>query len=172
MAIEGDKLFTTDEGNALILDIRVVGETLQAGTDYADNMATILAGEHVSGRNVGILASLVSVYAREKELAVQRERAAKVASGFLAPEGTRIKGVDTNVTLRTVRYWEGDYGITTLLVGYTDDMHCVVWKASGRKDFEPGDVMVLSAFTVKAHETYGETNPVDQTVITRAIIKD
>ena len=167
-AIQGDKYAQDEE---LMADIRTAAETLKAGTDYAENMAIILAGQYVSGRNVGILASLVSVYAREKELAVQRASAPKVAKGFLADVKTRIRD-EIRFTLRTVRIWDGDYGSTTFMVGYTPDMHCVVWKASGWHDVEAGDTVVLSAATVKAHEQYGETNPIDQTVLTRAVIKE
>jgi hypothetical protein len=156
---------------ALISEIKAVASTLKAGTDYADNMNVILAGERVSGKNFGILASLVSVYAREKELAVKRATAAPLAKGYLAEVGTRVKA-ETRVTLTTVRYWEGDYGTTTFMVGRTEDLHTVVWKASGGKDVEVGDTLVLSAFTVKAHEQYGTDNPIDQTVITRAVIKE
>jgi hypothetical protein len=161
--------YSLDE--SLIADIRSAAETLKAGTDYADNMAVILGGEYVSGRNVGILASLVSVYARERELAVKRASAPKVADGFLAPIKTRVKE-ETRIMLQTVRFWAGDYGMTTFMVGHTPDMHCVVWKASGKHDVEPGDVLVLSAFSVKAHEQYGTDHKIDQTVIKLAIIKE
>jgi hypothetical protein len=167
-AQRGDE-YSKDE--SLIADIKAVAETLKAGTDYADNMTTILAGEHVSGRNVGILASLVSVYAREKDLAVKRAAAVPMAKGYLAPVKTRIKS-ELRVKLTTVRFWEGDFGTTTFMVGTTPDMHCVVWKASGRHEVETGDTLVLSAATVKAHETFGDKNPIDQTVITRAVIKE
>lgn len=156
--------FSKDE--ALIADILAAAETLRPGTDYADNMHVILAGEsgYVSERNVGILASLVAVYAREKELAVKREQEAKAppASGFLAPVKQRVK--DIELALTTVRQFEGHYGWTTLLIGRTPDQHIVKWFASGRHDYEPGDTIKLSAATVKAHEIY---EGIDQTVITR-----
>lgn len=156
--------FAKDE--ALISDIIASAETLKAGTDYADNMHVILAGEsgYVGQRNVGILASLVAVYAREKELAVKREQEKKAppASGFLAPVKQRVK--DIEIALTTVRQFEGHYGWTTLLIGRTPEQHIVKWFASGRYDYEPGDTIKLAAATVKAHEVYEGT---DQTVITR-----
>lgn len=154
------------EDTELIAGIKASAETLKAGTDYADNMAVILAGEsgYVSGRNVGILSSLVAVYAREKELRVERERAPQAAEGFLAPIGTRVKGI--SLTLKTVKSWEGQYGWTTLLVGWTPEGNVVKWFASGEKDYEAGDTITLDA-TVKAQENYQGT---DQTVITRGRI--
>ncbi len=152
----------------LIGDILASAATMKQGTDYADNVAILVQCERVSGRNVGILASLVSVSARGKELAVQRERAPKAVAGFVAPVGTRVKW-PVRLLLRTVKYWEGDYGVTTLLIGWDQDGHIVKWKASGRKDYEPGDTLVLSAFTVKAHDVWNEQ---DQTVIQRAVVAE
>jgi hypothetical protein len=159
------EVFVTDA--ALIAGIREAADTLEAGTDYGDNMKVILAGEYVSGRNVGILASLVAVYAREKELAVKREQEAKSppAKGFLAAVKVRVR--DLELALRTVKSWEGQWGWTTLLVGRSADGHTVKWFASGSLDLEPGDTLFLKAATVKAHEVY---EGVDQTVITRGVI--
>lgn len=158
---EADRCYRED--GELITDILNTVNTVDAGTDYGQNLRVILAGEYVSGRNVGILASLVAVYAKERELAVKRAAAPKSAAGYLAEVGVRIR-TELRITLGTVRYWEGDYGTTTFLVGRTDDQHTVTWKASGTIDAETGDVLVLSAATVKAHEQYKET---DQTVLTR-----
>ena len=152
---------------ALVADIVAAADTLAAGSDYAENVAILLKGEHVSGRSVGLLASLVSVYAREKELAVMRAAAPKPATGYLAEVGVRIK-TGIRLTVRTVRFWESDYGTTTFMVGYTDAGNCVVWKASGEHDWAAGGVLVLAAGTVKAHEQY---NGVDQTILTRCKVE-
>lgn len=153
----------------LIADIRKAADSLPTGTDYADNMHTILAGEHVSYRNIGILASLVAVYAREKELAVKREAKAPIAKGFLAPVKTRLRGLELELT--TVKSWEGQYGWTTLLVGRTTDNHIVKWFASGEHDFGPGDTITIDA-TVKGHEVWTPNagDAIDQTVVTRGKI--
>ncbi len=153
------------EDAALIAEIKAAADSLAPGTDYADNMHVILAGENVSLRNIGILVSLVAVYAREKELAVKREQKEPFAKGFLAPVKTRVRGLE--ITLTTVKSWEGQWGWTTLLVGRTADNHLVKWFASGEHDYEPGDTLSLKAATVKAHEVY---EGIDQTVITRGIL--
>ncbi len=155
------------KNESLIADIKASAETLRSGSDFADNMAIILAGEsgRVSDRNVGILASLVAVYAREKELRVERERAPKAASGFLAPVKTRVR--DFSIVLKTVKEFDGAYGTTTLFVGWDKDDHVVKWFASGSFSLDTGDTLVLKAATVKAHEQYQGT---DQTVITRGSV--
>lgn len=152
----------------LISDILAAAQALKPGTDYADNMAILVGCDRVSGRNVGILASLVAVYAREKELAVQRARAPKALDEYAAPVGTRVK-TPTRMLLKTVKYWEGDYGTTTLLIGWDEAGHILKWKASGEKDYSTGDTLVLGAYTVKSHD---EWNGQFQTVITRAKVDE
>jgi len=152
------------DGSPIIDEIIAAADTLTPGTDYAENMRVLVSAEYVSPTNIGMLASLVKVYAKVKE---EKAKAVESAEGYIGDVGARIKD-EIKLTLQTVRFWENDYGTTTLLVGYTDDRHCVVWRKSGRLDVKPGDVLVLGAATVKAHEQY---RGVDQTVITRATIK-
>lgn len=157
----------------LIADIRKAADALAPGTDYADNMHTILAGENVSYRNIGILASLVAVYAKEKELAVKREQEKKAppAKGLLAPVKTRLRGLE--ITLDKVKAFEGQYGTRTLLSGRTDTNHVVVWWATGdHTDYEPGDLLTIDA-TVDRLDPWqprsGEA--IDQTVVKNGRIK-
>lgn len=137
-----------------------VGETAE-DSDYGRNLRVVLAGEHVSGRNVGILASLVKVYARQQQLEAER-KAHPVVAGFIGEVGERVRGISG--TAKTVVYSEGDYGTTTFLVAITDDGRTVVWNASKALDIEVGDTFTMCAATVKAHEAY---HGVDQSVITR-----
>jgi hypothetical protein len=152
------------QNEELIGKIRAAAVTLKTGTDYADNMNVILAGERVSGKNVGILSSLVAVYARENQLRADREQTTPAADGFVAPVGQRVKNI--TLTLSQVKMFDGNYGTTTLLVGRTSDQHVVKWFASGNHDYNIGDTITLDA-TVKAHDNYKGT---DQTVVTRGRI--
>lgn len=135
-----------------------------ADTDYGRNLRIILAGESVSGRNVGILASLVKVYARKMQIEAER-KANPPAQGFIGEIKQRIRNFSLNLT--HVSETEGFYGMTTLFVGRTSDGHVVKWFAAGTFDFEVGDTLNLEAATIKAHEVYQGQ---DQTVITRAKI--
>lgn len=140
-----------------------VAETSET-SDYGRNLRVILAGEYVSGKNVGVLASLVKVYARAQQLEAER-KANPVAKGFIGELKERVKNI--SLTLTTVSIWEGHYGYTTLLIGRTADGHVVKWFASGERDYTVGDTLNLEAATVKAHEVYEGQ---DQTVITRGKI--
>lgn len=156
--------YAADE--TLLADIRAAVETVDADSDYGMNLRTILAAPSgfVSDKNVGILASLVAVYARNKELAVKRAQAPKIAAGFLGDVKQRLRGLQLH--LRTVRHSENDWGRTTFLVGLTPDNHLAMWSASAELDLEVGDTITLDA-TVKAHDEYKGD---DQTVLTRGKI--
>lgn len=145
----------------LIEAIKASAETLNPSSDYGRNMRVLVAGQHVGFRNIGMLASLVRVYARQREDEAAR-RANPVAAGFIGEPGQRLR--DLELQLTTVRHLDGRYGVSTLLVGRTPDGHVVKWFASGAWDYRPGDTLHLAAATVKAHENY---QGVDQTVITR-----
>lgn len=163
----------------LLAEIKGIVSTVEENTDYGRNLRVVLAGERVSGRNIGILASIVSVYSREKELAAERAAAPATVQGFLAEVGTRIK-TTIEITVKVARQREGDYGWSTWVVGTAQDGHTVAWNASRRldvynedtkawRDLEPGDTLILSAATVKAHENYKGT---DQTILTRAKVAE
>ncbi len=133
-------------------------------TDYGRNLRVILAGETVTGRNVGILASLVKVYARKMQIEAER-KANPAARGFIGEIKQRIRNISLHLT--HVRESDGLYGTTTLFIGRTGDGHVVKWFAAGTFVHEIGDTLNLEAATVKAHEVYQGQ---DQTVITRAKI--
>lgn len=158
------------DGDPVIAAIKASAASLKPGTDYADNMAVIVAGENVSQRNVGILASLVAVYARENQLRVEREKAPRATPGFLGEVKQRLRNI--TLTLKTVRFIDGHYGTSTLLAGWTDDGHSIKWFASGRHEYEAGDTLKLEAATVKRLIPAGSDKFTldDTTEITRAVI--
>lgn len=153
----------------LLAEIRATVETVNADSDYGQNLRVILASPTgvVGFRNVAIVASLVAIYARNLER--EQERAARAArpksSGFLGEVGERVRNFEVNLSV--VREWEGDYGWTTLLIGSTPQGQAVKWFRSGRHDLDAGDVLRLKAATVKAHE---EFNGDDVTVVTRGLV--
>ena len=169
---EAKKVSEVLENEALIDAIVASAESLRAGTDYADNMHILLAAEsgRVTKRNLGVLASLVAVYAREEGRRAERKAKPQAAAGFLAPVKQRIRNF--SFTLTTVRTFPTDWGTSTLLIGTTESGHTVKWFASGSLDYKPGDVVKMEAATVKEHVPAGSdkyTNA-DTTVLTRGVI--
>lgn len=145
----------------LIAAIKASVESTSADSDYGRNLRVILAGTTVSGRNVGVLASLVKVYAREQQLEAER-KANPIVAGFLGEVGERVKNIAA--TAKTVFFDENAWGKTTFLVAITDDGHVVVWKASKALDLETGQRFTMAAATVKEHGNYQGT---DQTILAR-----
>ncbi|XTP38636.1 hypothetical protein ACORG1_34885 (plasmid) [Mycobacterium sp. TJFP1] len=145
----------------LITAIKASVTETAADSDYGRNLRVLLAGESVTGRNVGILGSLVKVYARQQQLEAER-KATPVVAGFLGEVKERI--TDISATAKTVSYREGQWGTKTFLVAIADDGHMLVWSASKALDIESGQRFTIAAATIKAHDNY---NGVDQTVITR-----
>ena len=171
-AVQAQVEATSDE---IVTAIKGSVASLKPGSDYAENMTVILAAEsgRVTYRNVGILGSLVAVYAREQDLRVQRQaEAKKVASGFLGEVKERIR--DFSITLLTVREFETDFGASTLVVGRTADGHTVKWFASGSHNWEVGQTLNFKAATVKEHLLAGSDTytKVDTTMITRGAVTD
>lgn len=145
----------------LLAAIKASVTSTSTDSDYGRNLRVILAGETVTGRNVGLLASLVKVFARQQELEAARKPRRRVA-GFLGEAGERIR--DISATAKIIRYSEGDFSTTTWLVAVTDDGHTLVWRAAKCLDIEAGDRFTMAAATVKGHDNY---RGIDQTVVTR-----
>lgn len=158
-----------DRANAYLVD-GTVDATIKAAQemtgdgDYATNMRTVTAGEWVSPRHIGLVASSVMAWRREQERAATK---AAITPGFIGAEGAKIAGVKATVT--KVTYIDDPYsyygGVNTLVIFQADDGHQVKWFASGRKDFEVGAAGQFTGGSVKKHDTY---QGVDQTVVTRA----
>ncbi|WP_054247837.1 hypothetical protein [Rhodococcus opacus] len=148
----------------LIDAVLASASTVDAASDYGMNLRTLLAGDYVSAKSVGIAASLVAVYARQQQLQAER---ATLVPGFVAPKGAKVTDLDATVTVS--RIIDGHYGAKTLLVLRTEENQLVKWFATGLRDFEPGQRVRILRATVKDHETFRGQ---DQTVVTRAKLED
>jgi len=147
----------------LIDAVLASAETIDVASDYGMNLRTLLAGEYVSAKSVGIAASLVAVYARQQQLRAER---ATLVPGFLAPRGTKVTDLDATVTVS--RIIDCHYGAKTLLVLRTDGNQLIKWFATGVRDYEPGQWVQILRATVKDHDTYRDQ---DQTLVTRATLE-
>lgn len=157
----------------LMAAIKVSALALKETTRYGSDVRTVLLnGKPISGRQIGLMASLVSVYAREKERRELRSKLPKLVKGYLGNVGDRLH--DIKLTLQTVRLIDNYFGGSTFLVGITDDGHTLVWRASREIDVTEGERITLSSATIKALEKYqgkGNTSEeIYQTVVTRAVV--
>lgn len=147
----------------LIEEIIEFGKAMSGESDYVVNMRVLLDGVHVGPRHIAILSSLVAVWARDKGLRAERE-ANPVNNEWVGEVKVRLRGLAVKVT--KVQCWEGDYGMTTLLIMRDGEGHVFKWFASGSKPIESGDEIVIDG-TVKGHDEY---NGLKQTALTRCKI--
>ena len=132
--------------------------------DYMANLVAISQAGAVTDKSLGLAVSAIVAYDRAMEREVKRrERDSK--KGFSDYVGEPKKRMQFDgMTVESVRYWEGTYGVTTFVKFRDAADNVVVWKASNSPDLEVGDVVNFKA-TVKAHTEYrGEK----QTQVARA----
>lgn len=139
---------------------------LAGDSDYATNLRTLATQDHVGPKHLGILASAVAVWARDRAEQTQRQAQVPPAAGWLGPVGTKLTG--RSATVEKVVYVDNPYdpygGVNTLVIMRADTGHTLKWFATGRKDLDTGQRLSLTGGTVKDNDTYQGT---DQTVVTR-----
>lgn len=131
--------------------------------EYVTNLKNIARSEFVEPRFTGFLVSAPQAWtkARESSLIKQRENN-ELVNEFLGELGDKL---ELPVTLKSIRFIEGNYGVTSLYSFVTDDGHLVKWFSS-RAVFRDGDVdrsFTLKG-TVKKHDEYNGTK---STILTR-----
>ena len=147
----------------------IASDAFSGTGDYVINLKAVAAGEFVSFRNIGILASAPQAFARYQEQTLIRERKAKIGenSAHFGAVGTRY---ELAVTVVGVRYTEGDYGTTTIYTLVDADGNVFKWFASNDEVLgdKEGETFKIKG-TVKKHDEYQGTK---QTVLSRcALVK-
>lgn len=149
-----------------------------AGTsDYVLNMKAVAAGKAVSARNIGLLASAPQAWAKALERTLIREREASVYAASehfgTAPDkaaGVKASRHDLTVTVKAIRYIEGDYGTTTLYTLITEDGNVAKWFSSGTDKLgEDVNARFVIRGSIKKHETW---EGMKSTVLTRCAVID
>lgn len=151
-------------------DVMIAGKSLQwaqtvePGTsEYLNTIGTIARAGFVGPGLDGYVASIISSYQRACDKIA--ERAARPDKKHIGTIGERLR--DVSVRVVRVRYFEGNYGVKTIVAMEADvdgGVAPIVWFASGSKEFNEGADYIMTA-TVKKHDTgeYGE-----QTTVSRA----
>jgi hypothetical protein len=141
----------------------VLSDEFSGYGEYVTNLKNIARSEFVEPRFVGFLVSAPQAWAkaRERTLIKQREND-ELVNEFLGSIGDKL---ELPVTLKSIRFIDGNYGVTSLYSFVTDDGHLVKWFSS-RAVFRDGDVdrsFTLKG-TVRKHDTYNGTK---STILTR-----
>lgn len=145
--------------------------------DYHLNMKAIAAGKMVSSRNIGLLASAPQAWAKHMERTLVRQREASVYAGSkhfgTAPnkaEGIKASRHDLTVTVKAIRYIDGDYGTTTLYTMVTEEGNIAKWFSSGTDKLgENVGARFVIRGSIKKHETW---EGMESTVLTRCTVID
>jgi len=132
----------------------------EESNNYIHNLKTACANEYMSGRDLGILASLFPTYNRE--LAYENQRKQEAARGKLSEHvgnvGDRIEISVCSVKL--VTSWEGAYGVTYVWQITDPSGNVFTWKTGNSIPSSCGKIKG----TVKEHK---EFRGVKQTELTR-----
>ena len=141
----------------------VLSDEFSGYGEYVINLKNIARSEFVEPRFVGFLVSAPQAWAksRERSLIKQREND-ELTNEFLGEIGDRL---ELPVTLKSIRFIDGNYGCTSLYTFVTDDGHLVKW-FSTRVVLKDGDVdkSITILGTVKKHDEFNGTK---STILTR-----
>lgn len=129
--------------------------------DYLWNISLVANSEHITYRETGLAASIVSAFIRATK--EKQDKADRKPSEYIGVIGKRQ--VFDDLKFDRVFSFEGHYGTTYFLTFYTESGSCVIWKTSTRGNWISGKTYKLKA-TVKNHKEY---KGVKQTEISRAM---
>ena len=138
-----------------------------AKSDYELNLVTLTVNELTQRRHLGIVCSAVAAYQRAMNQKVEYAglREVSKASKFFATVGERVRSI--KVKVQFVKSFEGSFGPTTLVKFVTEDGNILTWFASGDRDYEAGQEVVIDG-TVKSHKAY---QGIEETQMTRCKAK-
>jgi hypothetical protein len=157
------------ESDGTVDAVLTVCQSIAGDSEYAQNVRILANCERVDMGNFGIVASFVTVYARQ--LRYEAEQVAKQASRdasvneWLGTVGQ--KNLTTTGTVTSIRTIDGQYGTTYLITWLTDTGHTCKWFASNPPEAVSEGATVTLRGTVKSHETYRDYR---STVFTRCKI--
>lgn len=142
---------------------------LEGDNNYIHNLRTVIANDHVSYSNLGLLASVIPYYNRYVERCEEENRRKKAMqeeaknSEWLGEVGDRLKGIQI-VGSKVI--WSGytDFGLHYLYKMLDQDSNVLIWSTG--KELPEEDFTLTG--TVKELKEY---NGVKETVVTRCKIQ-
>ncbi len=121
-------------------------------SDYLTNLRVVCQADVHADKHAGILVSVLVAHARHLEREVERASAATKTNEHVGEVGAMVNFED--LTIVALRYFDGDYGVTTLVKFEDAEGHLLTWFASGEKDYEVGQEFPVFRGKVKAHTEY------------------
>jgi hypothetical protein len=103
------------------------------GSNYANNLKTLINNDGVDPKHYGLLASAPNALNRHREQQVQRQveqdERDQYSNEWIGNAKDRL---ELTVTVKAIRYIDGQFGTTALYTMLTDTNHVVKWFASGK----------------------------------------
>jgi len=169
--VESNDLHHQERDEKLVTEALEWGKALSTtGTDdYLYNLGVACRAGFVLRSTSGIVASLISAYLRhmerEEEIAQRKCEDAVKSREWVGK--LKVRRRFDKLTVKSMKSFEGDWGLTTLVVFEDEPGNLIKWFATvNLDDLEPGDVVNIKA-TVKKH---GDYNGVKETMVNRAKI--
>lgn len=154
------RLDVTDDDRQMAADALEWARGLSGREDlneYLNNIMVVAGATYCEPRSLGLAASIVASYQREKGLK------RKIVSEWIAEKGEKVS---RDVTVHFVSGYQTDFGYTYLYIFRTDDNHMVKWAASNGQGLAEGDRVTITGRVKDLTEYKG----VKQTVLTRCKI--
>lgn len=131
--------------------------------DYLYNLGVACRLGFVTRKTTGLVASVIAAYQRvlDREAELNMKKASDKVRNHVGTVGERTGFAQ--VTVKSVRSFEGMYGVRTMIRFEDTTGNVLVWWASADTDFEEGQLVDITG-TVKKHDDYKGT---PQTLLTR-----
>jgi len=123
-------------------------------SDYIFNMQGALSNNIIGHKTTGLVASLLSCYAKHLEMEIVKKARENDANEHIGSVGERIT---FKATITMVKYFENEWGTKTMIKFLTSEGNTLVWWYSGDDDYEQGESYKVTG-TVKKHDEYRGTN--------------
>ncbi|MGH7238689.1 MAG: hypothetical protein ACREHG_01350 [Candidatus Saccharimonadales bacterium] len=141
----------------------VLSDEFSGSSDYVLNLKNIARAEYVESKFFGFLVSAPQAWAKAQERTLIKAREnAEIRNEW---NGQPKDKVELNVTLKSIRFIEGQFGTTDLYTFHADDNSVYKWFSSRtiftEKDI---DVSVKVKGTIKNHDEY---KGMKSTILTR-----
>jgi len=169
--VESNDLHHQERDEKLVAEALDWAKTLPiTGTnDYLYNLGVVCRAGFILRSTSGLVASIISAYLRhmerEEEIAQRKREDVKKSREWVGK--LKVRQRFDKLTVKSMKSFEGDWGVTTLIVFEDEPGNLIKWFATVKlDDLEVGDVVDLRA-TVKKH---GDYNGVKETMINRAKI--
>lgn len=128
--------------------------------DYWSNLRSLVEFGHLTMRQSSLLCSSIKSHETHLSKLALPQEGASLANEHFGTEGERIPL--KNLRVATAYVDEGEWGYTTKITLYDDKNRLFEWKASGRFELKPGDIVHMVG-TLGKHETF-ESKKYDKTM--------